>query len=147
MMDYTGVTTYPAGESTEKRKADSGRANPGSASATSPFQIYQAPRHDYSTFQFREPLTPPRLEIPQSQTPQITLLGLLPANMAQLVNRNLEKIAGQVMSFFKGNPKEKPSEEERLRRQLNDAFGTGLSGETIRVPEAAKGQMDDSGDR
>lgn len=154
MMDYTGVSTYPVGESADKRKPDANKQDAGNPfmnrnttpGNASPFQIYQAPQQDYSTFQFRDALTPPRLEVPQSPQQQVTPLGLLPANMAQMVNANLEKIAGQIMSFFKGNQKEKPSEEEKLNRQLNDAFGSGLLGEVIKVEEAAKGQMEDGGD-
>ncbi|WP_373533132.1 hypothetical protein [Vampirovibrio sp.] len=159
MMDYTAVSAYPPTEGADKRKAEMGKPESGSPFANRPgaasalpvnnngtFQIYQPAQQDYSTFQFRQPLAPPRPGIPQSPQQQITPLGLLPANLAQMANGNLEKLAGQIMSFFNGNRKEKPSEEERLNRQLNDAFGGGLLGEVLKVEEAAKGQMQDGGD-
>lgn len=153
MMDYTGVSTYPLNEATDKRKVEAGKAEsaspfvnrPGAASNAT-FQIYQPAQQDYSTFQFREPLAPPRTNLPQSPQQQVTPLGLLPANLAQLMNANMDKLAGQIMSFFKGNVKEKPSEEDRLNRQLNDALVTGLLGEVLKVEEAAKGQMEDGED-
>jgi hypothetical protein len=158
MMDYTGVSVYPLNEGSDKRKMETGKAEStspftnrtGTASTTpasnSPFQIYQPAQQDYSTFQFREPLAPPRLNTPQSPQQQITALGLLPANLTQMMNANMDKLAGQIMSFFKGNRKEKPDEEEHLKRQLNDAFGSGLLGEVLKVEEATKGQMEDGGD-
>lgn len=158
MMDYTGISAFPTGESTDKRKADVVRtdaSNPfinrgGTATPTltnnQPSQIYQAPQQDVSTFRFKDTLTPPRLGLPQSPQQTVTPVGLLPANLAQMMNANLEKIAGQIMSFFNGNRKERVSEEDRLNRQLNDAFGLGLLGEVLKVEETAKGQMEDGGD-
>lgn len=159
MMDYTGISAFPTGESTDKRKADAAKteaSNPfmsrGGAAASAlannspPTQIYQAPQQDVSTFRFKDALTPPRPGIPQSPQQTVTPVGLLPANLAQMMNTNLEKIAGQIMSFFNGNRKERVSEEDRQNRQLNDAFGLGLLGEVLKVEEAAKGQMEDGGD-
>ncbi len=155
MLDYTGISSYPVGENSDKRKingagtdsanAFASRVGGGSAPLTnnSPFQLYQTPQQDYSTFQFREPLAPPRLEVPTAPQQQITLLGLLPANLAQLVSANLEKIAGQLASFFYGNRREKQLEEEKLNRALNDAFGAGFLGEVRKVEETHKGQMAD----
>lgn len=146
MMDYTGMSTLLAGEAADRQKAVQAKAGgvnpPANTTAPSPFQIYQAPQQDYSTFQFKDTLTPPRLDLPQSPAQQVTPLGLLPANLTQMVNR----IAGQIISFFKGNQKEKPTEEEKMNRQLNDAFGTGFMGEVLKVQEAAKGQMEDGED-
>lgn len=159
MMDYTGVSSYPVNDSTDKRKVETGKQDAtsltvsrsgittlGPAGNPTPFQIYQPPQQDYSTFQFRDTLAPPRLNIPRSPQQQVTPLGLLPANLAQMANANLEKLAGQIVSFFNGNRKDKPSEEDRLNRQLNDAFGVGLLGEVLKVEETAKGQMEDGGD-
>ncbi|WP_303674592.1 hypothetical protein [Vampirovibrio chlorellavorus] len=153
MMDYTGVSLYPVADTAEKRKAEAVKADgaspfmnrpavsAGQASAVNPFQLYQPLQQDASTFRFKEPLAPPNPNLPQSTQTRVTPLGLLPANLAQLVNANMEKLAGQIMSFFNGNRKQKPSEEEQLNRQLNDAFGVGLLGEVVKVEEAASSQM------
>lgn len=158
MMDYTGVSAYPLNEGADKRKVEAGKTEsaspftnrPGSdintPTSNASFQIYQPAQQDYSTFQFREPLAPPRTKLPQSPQQQVTPLGLLPASLAQVMNANMDKLAGQIMSFFKGNVKEKTSEEDRLKRQLNDALGTGLLGELLKVEETAKGQMEDGED-
>lgn len=153
MMDYTGVSLYPVADTAEKRKAEAVKAdaaspfmnrpavNASQASAVNPFQLYQPLQQDASTFRFKAPLAPPNPNLPQSAQTQVTPLGLLPANLSQLVNANMEKLAGQIMSFFNGNRKQKPSEEEQLNRQLNDAFGVGLLGAVVKVEEATSSQM------
>ncbi len=158
MMDFTGVSLYPVADTAEKRKSETVKSEMMKADASSPFmnrpavsapqttavnpfQFYQPLQQDASTFRFKEPLAPPNPNLPQSAQTQVTPLGLLPANLSQLVNANMEKLAGQIMSFFNGNRKQKPSEEEQLNRQLNDAFGLGLFGEVVKVEETSKGQM------
>lgn len=154
MMDYTGVSLYPMAEPAEKRRLDTAKVdvpapanNRGSAGFTAasgpnPFSLYQPLQQDASIFRFKEPLAPPRTNLPQSTQAQVTPLGLLPAHLSQMVNANMEKLAGQIMSFFNGHRNAKPTtEEEQRRRQLNDALGVGLLGEVIKVEEAAKGQM------
>jgi hypothetical protein len=153
MMDYTGVSLYPLADTADKRKADGGKTDASSpfmnrpamyapqSAVANPFQLYQPLQQDASTFRFKEPLAPPNPNLPQSAQTQVTPMGLLPANLAQMVNANMEKLAGQIMSFFNGNRKQKPSEEEQLNRQLNDAFGVGLLGDVVKVEETVKGQM------
>lgn len=156
MLDYAGVSSYSLGEAAgEKRKTDGEVASKPTSnlSNNTPFQLNNGPSVDYSTFQFKRgvdnptqfqnALTPPRLDLVSAQTRQsITPVGLLPGVMMQLMNANLEKLAGQVMSFFNGNRREKPTEEDQLKRNLNDAFGQGLLGEVIKVEAPHKGQME-----
>lgn len=130
MFDFQGVTSYSLGDfSAEKRKSDTAvnareKPPPGSQVATRELWNQQ----DYSTFQFQTSL-PPAVQ-PPPQLPKLpNLPSFLNTSFLQTINGNFERVASQIVSFFFGNRKEKPTDDEKQKRGLNDFFTLDFLGE------------------
>jgi hypothetical protein len=134
MFDFQSVSSYSPGDlAADKRKTETGntmREKPPPAGPMIATELFN--QRDYSTFQFQNQSQPLRAVPPNDQpTPQKPpfLLSVLTINGLQTLNSNFERIASQIAGFFYGNRKEKPADDEKQRRGLNDFFTLDFLGE------------------
>ena len=111
-------------------KANAGLAEkPPPAFGNAQNSVFNQPIQDYSTFQFQTNRTPLLPTLPPDPPRPTFLTPFVNSALMQGLGANFERVASQVASFFFGNRKEKPSAEERERRNLNDFFTLDFMGE------------------
>ncbi|HEY9686853.1 MAG TPA: hypothetical protein V6C52_07770 [Coleofasciculaceae cyanobacterium] len=137
MLNFTnGISIHTTDSSPDKRKpATEGRSGQLSPMANNAVQsgvassrgLSGAPLANTSAQQSQEQFRP---QMQQANAPNVPVAG---AGLAQAMMGNMQQIAAQVATYFKGNTREarsdKKDEQEKLQREQNDELLQGLMGD------------------